>query len=430
MNKYELLLKSTCRITCGNQKGSGFFISSNLILTTRHVIYETVLNEQVEIIITNCGDAEGEYSGKLLDNCELCDFALIEIYDGYINTINLSLCYSDLVKDEHFDAYGYPETYDGVLIGEPLEGTILRTIENSTETIHDVGLDIRGFDAAKQYGGFSGSPMINERCEVVSIIRYENQNYLSGITIRKAKSFLEKNNIVFKLDSLDCFDRYIGEAFSGFEDRKIECEVKAGEIIKKFNPQMILEDKKGDLFYPKKDKNINDIIIYLKTTKNINDQLWKGWIQLLTFVDFLKGNYQAVNHIQITISRTEISKKFGLLKTQKSIETPILLNFYFVENETYSTIVQRFIHGEYTKGNLPNNVCHIFNSHQENFGSKIESVNDIIKSIASPKNSGPSISSASIGVLSIKQLRDKLINSASLQDVTNNLKKLIEDAIS
>jgi len=430
MNKDELLIKSTCRIKCGIHKGSGFFVSPSLILTAEHVIHEVTLVRDLSVVITNCGEAEEEYTGMLVDYCELCDFALIRLNGEYTNPIHLSLCYSELVKDEYFDAYGYPNTFDGNHIGEPLEGTIFRTIENSTDTIHDINLDVRGYSNTKQYDGFSGSPMINERSEVVAIIRYLNQNYLSGVTIKKAKPFLERNNIKFKSDSLGCFDRYKGDAFSGFEDRRLDCETKAGEIIKIIDPQRILDSKKGELFYPKKDKSIDEIIAYLKTSKVVDEHLWKGWMQLLTFIGFIKGNFTEINHIKITLSRTEISKKFGFLKTQNPVETPVVINFYFTEDETYSSIVKKYIHGEFTKGSLAKNACHIFNSHQENFGTKIESANMIIKDISGLENSGPSIYGVSIGVLSLKQLRDKVINSDSLQNITSDLKKLIENAIS
>lgn len=430
MKKTKILIESTCRIKCGNQKGSGFFVSPSVIITARHVIAETIFDEQEKIVITNCGETDREYTGILVDYCDLCDFALIRLNGDYSNPINLSLCYSELVKDEHFDAYGYPETNDGILVGEPLEGTILRTIDSNTGTIHDISLDIRGFDKAKQYGGFSGSPMINERNEVISIIRFENQNYLSGVTIKKARPFLERNNIKLKSDSLGYFDHYIGDAFFGFEDRKLECETEAADIIKKINPQQILDSRKGNLFYPNKDKTIDEIIAYLKITKAVDEQLWKGWIQLLTFIGFLKGNYSEINHIEITLLTTEISKRFGFLKTQNPVETPVVINFYFTEDETYSSIVKKYIHGEFTKGNLAKSACHIFNSHQENFGVKIERANKIIENISGSANIGPSICGVSTGVLSLRQLRDEVIKSDSLQNITSNLKKLIENAIS
>jgi hypothetical protein len=429
-----------CRITVKEALdtysfGTGFFISDKLILTCNHVIIELDDNENVEFSLK--GESKTAYEAKIIAQSEEHDMAVLEILSlDFIPPKILILNPSDIDQNKNLKLFGFPNSgnynYPSQerITGLEIKNTINHINDDFTEEVkHDLVLDLKT-DILVDHAGISGSPLLNEFNEGVAIFKMQADLSCGAVSVKKAEQFLIDNDIVLKKDSHDNFNDYLEKSFIGYEDRKTQCEDEAREVIKLISPQKILNNRKGNLFYPKKDKNLDEIIIELNTSKDVNEQLWKGWVQLLTFVKLLKGDQKDINHIQVTLTRSEIYKKFGFKRKERIITTPMTLNFYFTEKETYSTIVSRYIHGEYRMGNLNTTACHIFDSHQENFGSKIESVNRIIKDISGLENSGPNIYGAQVGVLSLKQLRDKVINSNSLNEVTLNLQKLIEDALS
>lgn len=342
----------------------------------------------------------------------------------------LKLVSSFLCQDLGLKLFGYPDiSEEERTTGVEIDATINGINPVFTDKVkHDL---VFNFSSGSQvdHAGISGSPILNANDEVVGVFKRQDTHTFGGISIKRAEQFLKDNNTKPSPDSLLCFTSYADGMFAQFEDSKLLCEDCAEELVQEVNPQLILEAVKGELFYPKRNNNIDDIIKFLKQSVNVDEQLWKGWLELLTFVKILRGKYNEVNHIRIPLTRTEIQKKFGLFSTKKTIDISIEIDFYFTEKDTYSSIVRKFIHKESSTDNLGTNICHVFNSNQEYFGTKPMNASDVIIDITNPRNSGPNICGSYVGVLSLKQLRDKVIESDSLEDITIKLKQLIENAI-
>lgn len=418
---------STCKVIIEKEngeeeKGTGFFITNKQILTCNHVIS----NNQIKIVISKIGlkDNGDTLTAKVIDRCESCDFALLEIIDDFENENILNLCNSEIIPEENIQIFGYPNTEEGQLIGKELKGNIGRYIIDSVESIHDIILDIPSYSRSERYDAFSGSPIINNFGQVLGILKYRDDQHLAAVSIKKAISFLEKNKIKVKSDQLQTFDDYIEKVFAGFEDRQSECEIESINPLKTLKPQTIIEANRGELFYPEKPHNIGELIKLLRKSKELNSRLWKGWIQLLTYVEILKGDYKDPNNICVHITSNEFYKKFGLIKTTRNVNMDLYLNFYFTEENSYLKIARKLIH-ENKKGGLSKNVCNIFNSNGVDFGN----TNNITEDISNPVGSGPSIQNYKIGRLSLSQLNREVISSTSITDVCNNLKKILENAI-
>ncbi|MDM1328668.1 S1 family peptidase [Myroides odoratimimus] len=422
----SLIENSTCKIIVETQggiseeKGTGFFISKNQILTCKHVIE----NLTGEIKIENChNQAEQKLTAQIIDKCELTDYALLELIKGFESEYFLELCDSEIIVDEQIKIFGYPAEGQGQDTGEPLRGEVLSILQGN-QTIQDVSLRIDGYDANTGYGGFSGSPVVNNYNQVISVVKYSAVRSLSAISIKKAKVFLDSNGINVKHDQIVSFDLFKNGVFAGFADRENECEVESNRPVSLLSPKLIIEKNKDELFYPKKNLELKDLISYLRKNKDLNDKLWKGWIQLLTYVEILKGDYSEANSISIKITSKEIYKQFGILNRTKDINVDLYLNFYLTEEKDYFKIAQKSIH-ENKKNQIARHTCNIFNSNFESFGN----TNRFIADISNPEYSGPSIPNIKIGALSLLQLNRAVIDSNSLADVCNNLKKIFEDAI-
>jgi len=411
-------------------KGTGFFVNSTTILTCNHVL--AVLEDVNKINLSVYEKPEQTDYARIVSQSVEFDLAILEVEkDDFTAPMSLNLVSSFLCDGLKLKSFGYPapvnsqERTTGVNIDATIN-SINRAF--SAEVKHDL---VFNFSSGSQvdHAGISGAPIFNSKHEVVGVFKRQDSQTFGGISINRAEQFLKDNNIEFKPDSLHCFSSYAEGMFAQFEDTKHYCENYAEELVKEVNPQLILKAVKGELFYPERKDNLDGIIKFLKQSVNVDEQLWKGWLELLTFVKILKGKYNEVNHIRIPLTRTEIQKKFGLFPAEKTIDISIAIDFYFTEKDTYSSIVRKFIHKELNKDSLGTNICHVFNSNQEYFGAKPINASDVIIDITNPENSGPNICGAYVGVLSLKQLRDKVIESNSLEDITTKLKQLIENAI-
>ena len=418
---------STCRIIIEREngykeRGTGFFIDNKQILTCNHVLSD----DQLKIEISKIGllDEGITLTAKVIDQCPNCDFALLEIIDEYENQNVLSLCDSLIINEENIEIFGYPNTDEGQLIGKYLKGNISRYVTDNEESIHDIILNIPNYTKSEKYEAFSGSPIINNFGQVLGILKYRDEQHLAAVSIKKAISFLGRNNIKVKPDQLESFDIYNDKSFVGFEDRQPECEVESEKPLENLSPKDIIDSNKGELFYPKKSQNINEVIEFLRKSKDISSKLWKGWIQLLTYVEILRGDNENSNNISIDITSKELIKRFGVFNSYKTINIKLYLNFYFTEEEHYFKIASKSIHENNKKG-FSNHTCNVFNSNIEDFGN----TNKHIMDICNPEGSGPSIPKFKIGALSLSQLNREVKSSNSLGEVSNNLKKVFEDAI-
>lgn len=422
----SLIENSTCKIIVETQggiseeKGTGFFISKNQILTCKHVIE----NLTGEIKIQKCyNQNERELTAQIISSCASSDYALLQLTEDFENEHFLELCDSEIVEEENIEIFGYPNDEQGQIVGERLIGKVERILDDS-ELSQDVSLEIANFAPNTRYNAFSGSPVVNEYDQVISIVKYQAVRNLSSVSIRKAKTFLAENTINIKPDQIVSFEIFNKDVFIGFADRENDCKIESITPISILSPKVIIETNNERLFYPKKNLDISGIIKYLRKNKDVNNKLWKGWIQILTYVEILKGDYKSANSISIKISTKDISKYLGIFNRTKDVDLELFLNFYLTDETDYFKIAQMSIH-ENRKNDISKHTCNVFNSNIEHFGN----TNKFIPDITNPEHSGPSIPNIKIGALSLNQLNRAVIDSQSLLEVGDNLKKVFENAI-
>ena len=410
------------------EKGTGFFISENLILTSNHVIAKS----KGQIEISKCyNQNENVLTANIVDNCEFCDYALLQLNEIFINGHFLELCDSEIIEEENIRIFGYPNDVQGQNIGENLVGTITMKTEDDAESVQDIILNINDFAANTKYSGFSGSPVINEYNQVTSVLKYQATRSLGSVSIKKALAFLEKNDIEVKPDQLQTFKKY-NDVFNLFpEDIKTDCEAEANIVLESKKPTEIVNILKGDLFYPKQDKSITEIITELRKDKDLNNSLWKGWVKLLTYVEIIKGDSSDINHIEFKLTEVDIKILYGdNISTDSKITVPLKLSFYFTKGKSFFQIARSFLR---TEKNQKENTCSIFNSNDEHyFLQKFTNSNKkkIIPNISGEITTGFKIEEKiSFGVLGLEDLSSQIINSETLDEAIINIEKLFLDAI-
>ena len=429
----SLLKDSTCKITVSTnsganlERGTGFFISKKKILTCKHVVE----NQDGNITIEKCRNQNGELTAKVIDTCELTDYALLELIEDFESECFLELCDSELIEDEKILGFGFPNDEQGLITGEPFNGTI-DSVFSEHKLAQDISLRIENFAHDSKYEAFSGSAVINENQQVIAVLNYKAVRSLSAVSIKKAKIFLEKNSVSLKPDQLQSFDHYKNNVFHLLpEDIKNDCEAHSGIVIQNVHPSKILEDLVDDIFYPKKNKNISEIIKELKLNKDLNNSIWRGWIKLLTYVNMIRGDYSDINHIKFNLNDIDVKELYGdVKKMEGNVSIPVRISFYFTEDKSFFQIARTYIQME---NKVEYNSCSIFNSKEEHFSIKKFTNADkarIILNISGDSNTAFKIEERiHIGVLSLNALTEEIANSSDLNDINVNIKKLFLDAI-
>jgi len=439
------LKNGVCRIDVffsDHQKaqGTGFFISDGLILTCNHIFIHLIKVESIKFSVNS--DSENTFEAVLLATDEEVDYALLKVIDSnFIPPKILNLVSFELKEGDNLNLFGYPfqnetqERTTGVNIH-----TSINTMNNcfNVDVKHDIVLNSNP-SYSVDYAGVSGAPLYNNNNDVVGIFKRQDAFTIGGISIKRATQFLIKNGIYFSNINNLKFEDYQNDIFKHFNSDVInDCETELIKVIKDVNPLNIIKEKMDDLFYPPKEiKSFDEIIQYIQSNAECcPTTFWKGWLELLTYVRVIKGDYSNLSNINFTLNNLDFKELFRLNDNDHLNEKPLLgnlkftLSFFFVEDKCFFDVAK-----ETLRSNIDSNinVCTVFNSNQRNFSHRKltrEQKHKIITNVADPLNSGFHIpEKIHLGVLPLIELSDKVANSSSLEDANINLIKLFEDAI-
>ena len=407
--------------------GTGIIVGSDLVLTSFHVIESFhEANFSVIDIDNNTIDVH------VADFCKNSDLALLRTdATTFINCV--TLCNEEPIMGTEWATHGHPATTEGLSVGTKLDGTIHNII--AADHIHDVILSPGAIIANRDYRGFSGSGVLNSRNQVTSIMRFRDINDVCSVSVKKAEAFLKRNGVYVQDDELQSFDEFLPEAFQTISDPFKSLGITfAGVVAKATSPQAILSDLTGRLLFPELQGNMVEVISYLKRTPHLNKHLWLAWLEFLSYVSMLRGEYANINAVYITLPQAEISKFVEGVETKINQNITLTLQFFFTEQKEYFSIARQYLVTHTIAGTLQNNHCHIFHSHIPGFGFQPFTREDkkrIITDIASPLDAGLTIAgTVDYGVLSFSQLSMKVAGSQTIADATKHLIEIFTDAIS
>jgi hypothetical protein len=425
----DALKKYTCIILPELGLGTGIFVGADLILTCRHVVKGKEIGDKVKVV----GPGRAEFEAFIKDISADTDLALL-ITEKFESSEIATLCDCEMVVGTAWASHGHPNTTDGKDVGMTMRGVITENHEDSSNSRHDLSLSVHGISLSTIYGGMSGSGVINELGFVTAIMRYKNISYLNAVSIRKAAEFLKKHAIYVREDELSDFSDYINEAFSSFEDGLREnCLAKGRKIATGLTPQFIVEALKGALFYPWEKGSVKEVITKLRKNSISNKHLWLGWIKFLTYVAVIKGEYENVNKITISIDSAELSKLLNVELSPISVPLTLSLNFFFTENERFFSITSEYIIERWENKDLATNSCHIFNSPHMEFGHRSLTAAEkrkIIPDIGTVEEAGFIVpGKIDFGVMSLKQLTSAVAGSQNIVEASNNLETLFRNAL-
>jgi hypothetical protein len=207
----------TCKLVCGDELGTAFFVAEGLLLTADHCLAEYHVGRK-EIIVDYGGET---YVANFINSDPKLDVALIKI--EFKQPVNiLPLVKSPVFVGESWFTFGFPNTSTGRFAGDTETGVIKRAIIGNSITIIDMDLTCTGFHPNFMYKGYSGSPIINQEGAIVGVMLKMLNKGLGAVSVHKIYSFLELNGIPFDTDYKKYDSRQFGANwFKSYADKII-----------------------------------------------------------------------------------------------------------------------------------------------------------------------------------------------------------------
>jgi hypothetical protein len=186
----NLIRTATCRVSCGDESGTGQLITDCHVLTARHCVLEGI--ESQKEITLNFSDPGGDIrltATIVAESMELdaCILSIPEPLERQPIPLNATI-----PRDgDEWRSFGYPIGKTG--IGHRLDGVISHVLD-SPKLKMDIDLTVDQGTVLHDYRGLSGAAVV---CGNASrgMIRLKVEGTLGAITIQRLENFLAENGI-------------------------------------------------------------------------------------------------------------------------------------------------------------------------------------------------------------------------------------------
>lgn len=208
INHPEQLIAAVCRIKCGDDHGTGFFISSNIIMTANHTLMDYDMDEEIIITLQD----NSVHTASILAQDEDLDVALIQLTFEIQHSLTLKIALGKIRYNEEWSTFGYP--FSKLVQGQLFIGTVQAY---ARDLPYDLSLTSGEIDTNTDYSGLSGSPLIVDG-RVNGIITWSTFRGLGAVSITKMKDFLDKYEIAYE----NLFDGPWTEEYQNELERAVE----------------------------------------------------------------------------------------------------------------------------------------------------------------------------------------------------------------
>ena len=194
MCNISIIPSITCKVECGTERGTAFFVDAHRLLTAFHVVGSALNGNLIYVEIE-----------KIAYECELTivepnkDIALLKLKDETVTHEYGSLLSMPIEAKTHFRFWGYPNTLIGEAVGQSVKIRVDETY---------VALP-RDFDAyavfedekhLTEYAGFSGSPVYADSDKIIGIVTNILDSHIGFISIKSVEEKLKALGVTIDSD--------------------------------------------------------------------------------------------------------------------------------------------------------------------------------------------------------------------------------------
>lgn len=190
----KAIYASVVPVRCDNERGTGFFIGPDTLVTARHIVAQNAVNGVPVIISTDkqvlC---DVEYIAEEGVNV---DVVLLRCKD-YQQEDHLKLLAAEFNEDRQLTIVGYPKEFGNCsdIISMEVQDRLGNRKEDYDTTV--VRTDSLAFSS---YKGFSGSPVLNEKGSVIGITVNQLGGSLGYASIKSLAARLEEHGTIVSKD--------------------------------------------------------------------------------------------------------------------------------------------------------------------------------------------------------------------------------------
>ena len=194
MSNISIIPSITCKVECGTERGTAFFVDAHRLLTAFHVVGSALNGNLIYVEIE-----------KIAYECELTivepnkDIALLKLKDETVTHEYGSLLSMPIEAKTHFRFWGYPNTLIGEAVGQSVK---IRVDETYVALPHDFDA-YAVFEDEKhltEYAGFSGSPVYADSDKIIGIVTNILDSHIGFISIKSVEEKLKALGVTIDSD--------------------------------------------------------------------------------------------------------------------------------------------------------------------------------------------------------------------------------------
>lgn len=197
MSNISVIPSITCKVECGTEKGTAFFVDAYRLLTAYHVVGSALNGNSIYVEIEGMG-----YECELTIVKPGKDIAILKLKDETVSHEHGSLLSMPIEAKTHFRFWGYPNTLIGEAVGQSVK---IRVDETYVALKGDFDA-YAVFEDEKhliEYAGFSGSPVYADNDKIIGIVTDILDSHIGFISIKSVEDELKAQGVSTESDYIE-----------------------------------------------------------------------------------------------------------------------------------------------------------------------------------------------------------------------------------
>ena len=175
----------TCKVECGTERGTAFFVDTNRLLTAYHVVGSALNGNSIYVEIKGMN-----YESELIIVKPGKDIAILKLKDETVNHEYGSLLSMPIEPKTHFRFWGYPNSLIGQAVGQSVKIRVDETYV-ALKGDFDAYAVFEDEKHLSEYSGFSGSPVYTDSDKIIGVVTNILDSHIGFISIKNVEEELK-----------------------------------------------------------------------------------------------------------------------------------------------------------------------------------------------------------------------------------------------